>query len=106
MTTHEPQARLPNRDEFSVPDTTLLVSAPSALLKMLIGVGDQLDLFSTLARLGATTSPEFASRTGLNETYLREWLRTMTMMGRVEFDARTGRYALPPDPSPSVATDA
>ncbi len=48
-------------------------------------IGDHLDLFKDLAAKGPATSAEFATRTGLNERYLREWL-SGTAAGYIEYD--------------------
>ena len=61
----------------------------------LIGVGEQLGLFDALTLVGEITAPAFAARTGFDEHSLGEWLNTMVGMGRVEFDAHTGRFSLP-----------
>jgi hypothetical protein len=41
---------------------------------LLAAIGDRLGLFKNLAEQGPATSTELASRTKLNERYLREWL--------------------------------
>src|SRR5262245_35485897 len=44
---------------------------------LLAAIGDRLGLFKNLAEQGPTTSTELASRTKLNERYVREWLGGM-----------------------------
>ena len=52
---------------------------------LLAAVGDRLGLFKNLAKTGAATSAEFASRTNLNERYLREWLGGMATAGYLDY---------------------
>jgi SAM-dependent methyltransferase len=58
-------------------------------------IGDRLGIFKSLAEAGAVTSVELASKTGLNERYLREWLGAMTAAKYISYDAATGRYTMP-----------
>ncbi|HET6468813.1 MAG TPA: class I SAM-dependent methyltransferase [Geminicoccaceae bacterium] len=44
-----------------------------------------------------TPSAEIASRAGLNERYVREWLGAMLTAGVVEHDPNAGTYHLPPE---------
>ena len=70
------------------------------------GIGDRLGLFKELAQKGAATSSEFAERTGLDERYLREWLRGMTAAGYLDFEATTGRFVVPTSHVPVLAEEA
>jgi len=62
---------------------------------LLAAVGDRLGLFKNLAEQGPATSAELASRTNLNERYLREWLGGMATAGYLDFDGSTKRFSLP-----------
>lgn len=57
-------------------------------------IGDRLGIFKSLAQAGAVTSVELASRTGLNERYLREWLGAMTAAKYINYDSATQRYSM------------
>jgi SAM-dependent methyltransferase len=57
-------------------------------------IGDRLGLFKSLADAGAVTCGEFATRTGLNERYLREWLGAMTAAKYISYDAAAARYSM------------
>ena len=70
------------------------------------GIGDRLGLFKELAANGAATSDELATRTRLQERYLREWLGGMAAAGYLDYDPGTGRYALPADHVPVLAEEA
>lgn len=67
----------------------------AALQGALSYIGDRLGIFQALAKASPVTSAELAARTGLNERYLREWLGAMTAAKYLEYDAGTGRYAMP-----------
>jgi SAM-dependent methyltransferase len=58
-------------------------------------VGDRLGIFKSLADSGAVTSVELATKTGLNERYLREWLGAMTAAKYINYDPASGRYSMP-----------
>jgi hypothetical protein len=45
------------------------------------GIGDRLGLFKELAANGAATSDELATRTRLQERYVREWCRAWRCSG-------------------------
>jgi len=45
------------------------------MVSLLIHLGDRLGLYRALDGAGAVTAQEFATRTGLHERWLREWLR-------------------------------
>src|SRR5262249_57069203 len=68
----------------------------SGTMTTLLGaIGDRLGLFKNLAERGPATSAELASRTEMNERYLREWLGGMATAGYVNYDGSTKRFSLP-----------
>ncbi|MGC1679240.1 MAG: class I SAM-dependent methyltransferase [Candidatus Binataceae bacterium] len=69
----------------------------AAMLGAMSYIGDRLGIFKTLADAGAVTSAELASKSGLDERYLREWLGAMTAAGYVSYDPATRRYAMSPE---------
>jgi SAM-dependent methyltransferase len=73
-----------------------VVEQISGTMTTLLGaVGDRLGLFKNLAEQGAATSAELASRTKLNERYLREWLGGMATAGYLNYQGTTKRFSLP-----------
>src|SRR5438094_3418863 len=73
-----------------------VVGQISGTMTTLLGaVGDRLGLFKNLAEQGSATSAELASRTNLNERYLREWLGGMATAGYLNYDQTTKRFTLP-----------
>jgi SAM-dependent methyltransferase len=63
----------------------------------LVVMGDELGLYRALAGAGPLTAEELASRTGVTERYVREWLNAQAAGGYVEYDPESGRYTLPPE---------
>jgi SAM-dependent methyltransferase len=74
-----------------VTDLAAAYSAPLVLM------GDRLGLYQAMASGKPVTSQELATRTGLHERYVREWLLNQTASGYVEYDPASGRYTLPPE---------
>lgn len=62
---------------------------------VLVYLGDRLGLWKHLASVDAVTSAELATRTGLSERHLREWLATQAAAGYVDYDAATQSFSLP-----------
>ncbi len=57
-------------------------------------IGDRLGLFKAMAGAGLMTSAELAAKTGLNERYVREWLRAMVAAEYIDYDLSSGKYAM------------
>ena len=66
------------------------------MLTFMVDIGHRTGLF-TAAAAGPATSEELASRAGLEERYVREWLGAMVTGGIFEYDPATGAYRLPPE---------
>ncbi|MFL0179310.1 class I SAM-dependent methyltransferase [Mycobacterium sp. SMC-15] len=68
----------------------------AASLALLLSLGHQSGLFDALATLSApATSAEIATRAGLNERYVREWLGGTTVAGVLDYDSVNQSYRLP-----------
>jgi len=74
-----------------VTDIAAAYSAPLVLM------GDRLGLYQAMASGKPVTSQELATRTGLHERYVREWLLNQTASGYIEYDPASERYTLPPE---------
>ena len=68
----------------------------SGILTLLVAIGHRTGLFEAVAK-GSGTSEEIASRAGLSERYVREWLAGMATGGIVEYDAASKTFTLPPE---------
>ena len=83
-----------------------VVEQISGTMTTLLGaIGDRLGLFKNLAEQGPATSLELASRTKLNERYLREWLGGMTTAGYLNYDGPTKRFNLPAEHASVLAQE-
>ncbi|MDN5916422.1 MAG: methyltransferase domain-containing protein [Pseudonocardia sp.] len=65
-------------------------------LAYMIDLGHRLGLFTAAAR-GPATSPELASRAGLDERYVREWLGAMVTAEIMTYHRDGASYTLPPE---------
>ena len=72
----------------------------------LIVLGDRLGLWAALAGAGPTTPASLATRTGLNERYLREWLRAVAVAGYLEYDPAGAAFTLGDEMAAVLATDS
>ncbi len=77
-----------------------------ACVAVMTSIGHQTGLFDTLSRIGASTSAELATASGLNERYVREWLGAMTTARFVVHDSTRSTYLLPPEHAASLTPDA
>src|SRR5437588_12253074 len=83
-----------------------VVEQISGTMTTLLGaIGDRLVLFKNLAEQGPATSAELASRTKLNERYLREWLGGMATAGYLNYDGSTSRFSLPAEHASVLAQE-
>ena len=83
-----------------------VVEQISGTMTTLLGsVGDRLGLFKNLAEHGPATSAELASRTQLNERYLREWLGGMATAEYLNYDGPTKRFSLPAEHASVLAQE-
>jgi SAM-dependent methyltransferase len=80
-------------------------TAAAAATVVLAALGDRAGLFKNLAEHGPGTSGELASRTGLSERYVREWLAGMFAAGYLTYDDALGSYALPAEHVPALAAE-
>ena len=84
----------------------LLSALNDGALCLMVSIGHRTGLFDTMSRTDAGTSADIASRAGLNERYVREWLGAMVAGGVVEYDPATARYRLPPEHAGSLTRAA
>jgi 2-polyprenyl-3-methyl-5-hydroxy-6-metoxy-1,4-benzoquinol methylase len=81
-------------DDFA---NRLLTILNQSSLCLMISIGHRTGLFDTMSNLEPSSSAEIASKAGLNERYVREWLGAMVTGGVVELDPNTNKFALPPE---------
>jgi SAM-dependent methyltransferase len=88
---------IPSIDESRVEEfaNRIVSDASAATTTTLSAIGDRLGLWRALAEAGPVTSAELAARTGTVERYVREWCAALSSAGYIEYDPRSGRFALP-----------
>src|SRR5215471_15027020 len=79
----------------------VLADTAAAATVVLAALGDRMGLFKDLAERGPGTSGELASRTGLAERYVREWLAGMYAAGYLTRDDVLESYSLPAEHAPA-----
>jgi 2-polyprenyl-3-methyl-5-hydroxy-6-metoxy-1,4-benzoquinol methylase len=77
----------------------------AAMSAALVVVGDRLGLYKAMAAIGPATPADVAKASGTKERYVREWLNAQACGGYVAYDAKTGKYTLPPEQAFALAED-
>lgn len=67
----------------------------AASMCLMASIGHRTGLFDIMRGMSPATVEEIATRSGLNERYVREWLGAMVTSGVVEVDESSARYRLP-----------
>ncbi len=73
----------------------LLTVLNHGALSLMVSIGHRTGLYDAMRKLPPATSEEIATRAGLNERYVREWLGAMVTSRVVEVDPTT--LTLKPD---------
>ena len=73
----------------------ILHALNNGALCLMVSIGHRTGLFDILRELLPATSEEIATRAGLNERYVREWLGAMVTAGVIEVNPVTNRFLLP-----------
>lgn len=90
-------------EQFAGRVLTIFDDACAALM---ISVGHQTGLFDVLAGLPPSTSADVAVAAGLDERYVREWLKAMTMARVVGYEPGSQTYRLPLEHAASLTRTA
>jgi SAM-dependent methyltransferase len=77
-----------------------------ACTALMTSIGHQTGLFDALAAAAPVTSTELARRTGLNERYVREWLKALATARILSYDPPRERYLLPAEHAAWLTTAA
>jgi 2-polyprenyl-3-methyl-5-hydroxy-6-metoxy-1,4-benzoquinol methylase len=73
----------------------VLTTLNHGALCLMVSIGHRTGLFDVMSKSPPATSTEIASRAGLDERYVREWLGAMVTGRVVDFDPAGNRYRLP-----------
>ena len=77
----------------------------AAMTLLLMTIGDKLGIYKAMAGAGPLTAAQVATKTGLNERYVREWLGNQVASGYIEYDAGKKRYTLPDEHAFALADE-
>jgi len=77
--------------------TSLLESLNAGAMCLMTSIGHRAGLFDAMRDQPPLTSGGIASRAGLNERYVREWLGAMVTAGVIETDPSSLWFRLPPE---------
>ena len=83
----------------AVADMGAVISAPLILL------GEKLGLYRAMAGAGPLTAEEVATRAGVAERPVREWLANQAAGGYVSYDAETDTFTLEPEQALALADE-
>ncbi|MCA9862303.1 MAG: methyltransferase domain-containing protein [Thermomicrobiales bacterium] len=75
----------------------MLKDGQATMLGVLSAVGDRLGLFESLATHGPIGSEAFATRSGIDARYAREWLSAMACQGYITYDERDDAFRMTPE---------
>jgi SAM-dependent methyltransferase len=75
-------------------------------LAIMLSIGSRTGLLDALAGLPPSTSQEVAGAAGLDERYVREWLKALTVARVVEHEPVGDTYRLPPENAASLTRAA
>lgn len=76
-----------------------------AVAGLLAYIGDRLGIWGSLAGAGWVAPATAAESTGLDPTYLGEWMAALAAAGYLEYDTGTGTFLLPPEHAAVLADD-
>jgi 2-polyprenyl-3-methyl-5-hydroxy-6-metoxy-1,4-benzoquinol methylase len=83
----------------------IVADVGTALHGALSFIGDRLGLFKAMDGAGPLTVEQLASRTGLSQRYLREWLNAMAAARYVEYDSAAHTYLFTPEYAAALADE-
>ncbi|KTC84473.1 class I SAM-dependent methyltransferase [Legionella brunensis] len=75
----------------------LLSTMNHAALALMISIGHRSKLFDTMSQMSFASSEEIAQKAGLNERYVREWLKALVVGRILEYNESQKTYFLPPE---------
>jgi 2-polyprenyl-3-methyl-5-hydroxy-6-metoxy-1,4-benzoquinol methylase len=84
----------------------ILTALNDGAVCLMLSVGHRSGLFDAMSAQPPATSGEIATRAGLNERYVREWLGAMTTAGVIEVDPAGPRFWLPAEHAASLTRAA
>jgi SAM-dependent methyltransferase len=75
----------------------MLVELGAAAVGSLVLLGDRLGLYKALAESGPLTAEAFASKLGMHERYIREWLHAQAAAEYIDYNAANETFSMSPE---------
>ncbi|HYZ50370.1 MAG TPA: hypothetical protein VE593_05755 [Nitrososphaeraceae archaeon] len=64
-------------------------------LSIMLSIGHRTRIFDVMTQIPSFTAEEIASKSNLNERYVKEWLGAMVTGKIVDYDSSTNKFSLP-----------
>ena len=74
-------------------------------LSLMLSIGHRTKIFDVMAQLPPSTVQEIASKSNLNERYVKEWLRAMVTGMIIDYDSATNKFSLPKEKAQYLARE-
>ena len=74
-------------------------------LSIMLSIGHRTRIFDVMAELPPSTAEEIASKSNLNERYVKEWLGAMVTGKIVDYDSSTNKFSLPKEKAQYLARE-
>ncbi len=92
--TEKEASSLLNSDELDKLVGQVVSDLGAAVNGALVVLGDRLGIYSQLSEIGPASPQELATKTGLDERQLREWLSAQAASGYISYDAESEEFFL------------
>jgi len=86
VTSSTPSSAGPSREEIGLVALQVWTYKQGEMVSLLIHLGDRLGLYRVLSGAGPLTAEDVASRTGLHDRWVVEWLRGQAAAGLLKWD--------------------
>jgi len=86
-----------NENKFEELQTKVMGDVAGSMGLLMAYIGDRLNLYKTLAKLGVATSEKLAESTELEERYVLEWLSANASAGYVNYDSDSSSFSMSPE---------
>ena len=64
-------------------------------LSIMLSIGHRTRIFDVMTQIPSFTAEEIASKSNLNERYVKEWLGAMVTGRIIDYDSATNKFSLP-----------
>ena len=75
-------------------DEELLDIMNKSALALMLSIGHRTKLFDVMAKIPPSSSSDIASKSNLNERYVREWLGALVTAKIIDYDSQSNLYSI------------